>query len=299
MGLKVRRITVGDNERILLLKDGRVKGILEPGEHFVWASGEVAEEKHDVRRVEFRSEWADFVLRAKPALADKHFTIIATRQNQAAVVTVDGRVRGVVPPSSRAVYWKGVADVSPRLFDLTKEPEVPPEFVIELARLGKNPPVEYVAVVDGQCAVVFLAGRLYKVLGPGSYAFWNLVCDVQARYVDLRLRSLEVQAQNVVTRDKVPIAVSTWAEFRVDDPVQALQSVADFQAHLRNTLLLTVLRGFSPLSLEEALAQRGDIDMMLTMQVREEMARFGVKVQRISITNLALPPEFRGWSRAA
>jgi len=299
MGLKVRRITVGDNERVLLLKEGRLKSILEPGEHFVWASGHVAEERHDVRKVEFRSEWADFVLRSRPALAEKHLTAVATRQNEAAVVTVDGRVREVVPPSSRALYWKDAADIRVRVFDIARQPEVPPELVLPLTRLGRTPPVRHVLVEEGRSAVIFRNGCFYKSLEPGSYAFWNLAQEIQATIVDLRLNSLEIQAQNVVTRDKVPVGLSTWAEYHVADPVRALQSVTDFQAQLRNTLQLAVLRAFAPLSLEEALAQRGDIDAMLTVLIREEMLPFGVNVRRISITDLALPPGFREWSRAA
>src|SRR5262245_26337710 len=96
--LVYRRILVGDQERFLLIRNGRFVRILKPGTHWVWGPGKLHLEKHNVLRVVFESEWADFLAKEKQEIAEQHFKIVETNDSQAAVVSVDSKLFTIVPP---------------------------------------------------------------------------------------------------------------------------------------------------------------------------------------------------------
>jgi len=68
-----KRIFVGDQERVLVVKNGRFETILEPGDYrlFEGPLSTVAIETHNVRNLVFQSNWADFLIKERPAVVER------------------------------------------------------------------------------------------------------------------------------------------------------------------------------------------------------------------------------------
>jgi len=109
--LLVRRILVGDQERVLLIRKGRFERILDPGEYWVWAPGLVTE-MHSVRQVQFASPWADYLAKERREIAVRYFTIVETGDSQVAVVYVDGKLALTIAPGKRLMFWRGPMEVT-------------------------------------------------------------------------------------------------------------------------------------------------------------------------------------------
>ncbi|MBV8707498.1 MAG: hypothetical protein JO028_09930, partial [Acidobacteriaceae bacterium] len=70
-----KRVIVGDQERVLIAKNGRFSGILEPGQYriFVTPGMSLEAERHDIRNLVFTSKWADYLAKEQPDLVSRYF----------------------------------------------------------------------------------------------------------------------------------------------------------------------------------------------------------------------------------
>ena len=83
-----------------------------------------------------------------------------------------------------------------------------------------------VAVPEEHLGLLFVDGKLSRALSAGTYAFWNVFRNVVSEVVDLRVQSVEVSGQELLTRDKVSLRVNLAASYRTEDPVTARTKVS-------------------------------------------------------------------------
>ncbi len=109
-----KRIIVGKEGRALVTKNGRFGGILTPGEYNLFALPGVAldVEKFNVRDLVFQSAWADYLVREKPEVVERHFTRIETNDLQVAMIYTDGKLFDVMLPAKRLLFWRGAAEIT-------------------------------------------------------------------------------------------------------------------------------------------------------------------------------------------
>ena len=127
----IRRILIGDTERVLLFRKRRFMEILEPGEYWLYGTG-VEVIPADVNQVEFTSEWANYLVASRPDVAGRYFTIVETGDADVAVVYFDGKVARVIGPGRRALFWKGPIAVTFERINVSEAPEVPERLVAPL-----------------------------------------------------------------------------------------------------------------------------------------------------------------------
>lgn len=135
--------------------------------------------------------------------------------------------------------------------------------------------------------VIFILGRLQGAQGPG--VFWVPPVITRMIKVDLRIVTLTVPPQEVITRDNVTIKVAAVIYFRVVDPSSAVVNVMNFiqaTTQIGQTTLRNVL-GQS--ELDELLAQRTKINRELQAIIDEHTEGWGVKVTAVEIKDIELP----------
>ncbi len=135
--------------------------------------------------------------------------------------------------------------------------------------------------------VIFVLGSLQGAKGPGI--FWVPPIITNMVKVDLRIVTLTVPPQEVITRDNVTIKVTAVVYFYVVDPVAAVVHVMNFiqaTTQIGQTTLRNVL-GQS--ELDELLSQRNKINRELQTIIDEHTERWGVKVTAVEIKDVELP----------
>ncbi len=140
-------------------------------------------------------------------------------------------------------------------------------------------------------AVVFRLGRLAPYRGPGVI-FVIPVLERQVR-IDLRVVTLDIPPQDVITRDNVTVKVSAVLYFRVIDPSRAVTEVRDY---LYATLQLaqTTLRSVGGQSeLDELLAQRDKINAKIQEVIDLQSEPWGIKVTLVELKNIDLPQDMQ------
>src|SRR5436309_5966545 len=135
--------------------------------------------------------------------------------------------------------------------------------------------------------VIFVLGRLIGAKGPGIFLVPPFITRMIK--VDLRIVTLPVPPQEVITRDNVTIKVSAVVYFYVVDPSAAVVNVMNFiqaTSQIGQTTLRNVL-GQS--ELDELLSQRTKINQELQTIIDEHTERWGVKVTAVEIKDIELP----------
>ncbi len=139
--------------------------------------------------------------------------------------------------------------------------------------------------------VVFRLGRLIPVKGPGLVIIWPII-DKLVR-VSLRIVTLDVPAQDVITKDNVTVKVNAVVYFRVMEPEKAITAVEDFYyatSQISQTTLRSVL-GQS--QLDDLLAKRDEVNAELQRIIDQQTEPWGVKVTAVEVKNVDLPVEMQ------
>lgn len=142
-------------------------------------------------------------------------------------------------------------------------------------------------VKEYERGVVFRLGRLVGTRGPGLILLIPFIERMVK--VDLRTVTMDVPAQEVITRDNVTVRVNAVAYFRVLDPNAAVVNVADYiraTSQIAQTTLRSVL-GQSVL--DELLSERDKINQELQRIIDEQTEPWGVKVSIVEVKDVELP----------
>jgi len=135
--------------------------------------------------------------------------------------------------------------------------------------------------------VIFVLGRLTGAKGPGLFLVPPLISRV--RKVDLRIVTLTVPPQEVITRDNVTIKVTAVLYFYVVDPVAAVVNVVDFTQATTQIGQTTLRNVLGQSELDALLAQRVKINQDLQTMIDGSTERWGVKVTAVEIKDVELP----------
>jgi regulator of protease activity HflC (stomatin/prohibitin superfamily) len=138
-----------------------------------------------------------------------------------------------------------------------------------------------------QRGVIFRLGKLIGAKGPGFIVLIPYV-DRMVR-MDLRVVTIDVDKQEVMTRDNVPATVDAVVYFRVVDPVAAVVKVENFYkatALIAQTTLRSVL---GQAELDELLAHRDKINHTLQEIIDRQTDPWGVKVTAVEVRDVVLP----------
>ena len=144
-------------------------------------------------------------------------------------------------------------------------------------------------VQEYERGVIFRLGRLIGARGPGL--FFILPFVERMVKVDLRIVTMDVPRQDVITRDNVTVKVDAVVYFRVVNPDDAVNKVMDY---FRATSLVaqTTLRSVLGQSdLDELLSKRDELNERLQQIIDESTEPWGVKVTIVEVRDVSLPAD--------
>jgi regulator of protease activity HflC (stomatin/prohibitin superfamily) len=137
-------------------------------------------------------------------------------------------------------------------------------------------------------AVVFRLGKFNRTAGPGLYFVWLFV-EWQTK-LDLRTVTADVEQQEGITRDNVPIKVDAVIWYRIMDPERAVmevRGVANAVEQVSLTALRTVLGQHT---LDDILRAQDTISELMKKSIDAITEPWGVIVERVQMKNVEIPP---------
>jgi len=139
--------------------------------------------------------------------------------------------------------------------------------------------------------VVFRLGRLIGAKGPGVIIILPVVD--RFRKIDLRLLTLDIPKQRIITKDNVTVDVDAVVYFRVNDANQAVVKVQDY-IRASELLAQTTMRDvIGQVEFDEVLTKREDLNKKLQAILDDVTEPWGIKVSAVSIKDVAIAAEMQ------
>jgi regulator of protease activity HflC (stomatin/prohibitin superfamily) len=299
-----KRVTVKKNERGLLLRNGDFERVLQPGAHWLFAGLDAMRvERFALEQPAFTHALADYLMAKEPEVVAAEFVRVELTETQVGLRTENGALVEVLAPATRRLYWKGLVDVQVEVIAIDgpgASAEVPQATVARLVQTQLRQRavqglagVLQVQVSEHGAGILWVDGKVERLLGPGSYAFWKFNRNVAVETVDLRLQALEVAGQEILTRDKVGLRLNLSATWRFTDVLKAYTQLQKPAEHLYRELQFGLRAAVGTRSLDELLENKTVIDEVVTAQVKSKLADYGLQLDGVGVKDIVLPGEMK------
>ena len=146
-------------------------------------------------------------------------------------------------------------------------------------------------VSEYERGVIFRLGRLVGARGPGLFVIIPFV-DRMVK-VDLRVVTMDVPPQDVITKDNVTVRVNAVVYFRIVDPEASVVKVLDFVRATSQISQTTLRNVLGQSELDELLSLREQLNETLQKIIDEHTDPWGVKVSTVEIKDVELPESMR------
>ena len=287
------KVLVKENERVLALKNGQFDRILKSGKHMLAGITHPYEfYPFNLNQPVFISEYTNALLRERADIAKDHLTIVETGLDEVALIMRDGKLYAVQKPENRGIFWTDAGPWDVEKIEIDESLEIPKSLSTRIGKVNSDILKRFV-VVHGQVGLLYIDGELTRSMDPGVHAFWNVGKAIDMKIVDTREHALDVNAQEILTKDRVSIRVNLSATYRVTDPLMAVTEVKDFEDSLYRALQYAFRQTLATKTLDEVLAKKGVVDTQAAKGVKTEMAKIGLDVSAITIKDVILPGEMR------
>ncbi|HWA98262.1 MAG TPA: slipin family protein, partial [Pirellulales bacterium] len=279
--IPLKTIKIRNYEMGLLFRDGEFKGLLAKGRH--WLLNPLGKVRVDV--VSQRDPWLvheklDVIVKSG-ALKDRA-VVIDLKDDQRALVWIDGRFSHVLPPGLYA-YWIGLREVRVEVIDARSVRFDHKDLALVLKSPQALRLLDVCEVKRDHAGVLFYDGKYVETLTPGRYAFWR---DTQAALVyevDLRETMLDVSGQEIMTADKVTLRLNAVAVYRVHDARQYVTAADDAKQALYRDAQLALRAGIGARELDDLLADKDGLANELAEQVRRRAGELGLELISVGI----------------
>jgi len=136
-------------------------------------------------------------------------------------------------------------------------------------------------------AVIFRLGRLIPVKGPGLILLIPIVDKMER--ISTRIETIDVQRQEVMTRDNVPVTVDAVVYYRVMAPSDAVVKVQNFHKATYLIAQTTLRSVLGQSELDELLSEREKVNQRLQEIIDEQTEPWGIKVSMVEVRDVVLP----------
>jgi regulator of protease activity HflC (stomatin/prohibitin superfamily) len=136
-------------------------------------------------------------------------------------------------------------------------------------------------------AVVLRLGRFHAVKGPGLYLLWPI--DTIAVVIDLRIQTINITAEQALTRDTVAVGVDAIVFWQVEDARAAAVNIVNVHEAIERVSQTSLREMIGATELGRLLSDRHTADMALRETIAAKTRDWGVAVRAVEIRDVAIP----------
>jgi regulator of protease activity HflC (stomatin/prohibitin superfamily) len=297
----LRSFAMQKYERGVLLKSGDFERVLGVGRHNVFdVLGQYSVVKWKLDAPMTDLELVDYLEANDPGLAAQYFVDMQLADDEAGLRYENGNLVEVLSPGSRRVFWTGLIEQRLDRVDLRLAYEVAPDLARRFLQpaLRARPIVGVSGVLIAQVpadhvGVLRVDGKVIRLMEPGVEVFWRFNRDISVEMVDLRLQTMEVTGQEILSSDKVGLRLNLAATRRYTDVLLAYAKLAKPVEHLYRELQLGLRAAVGTRSLDQLLENKQLIDEVVSAHTATKLAGFGLELVGIGVKDIVLPGEMK------
>ncbi len=219
--------------------------------------------------------------------------VIEVSDNEIVLQYENGLIKQVLT-AGRYAFWKNVinnyefikADVSK--IDISEN--------ISRAVLQHKLVAPYVrayTVEHYEKAVLFIDGKYAQILPAGIYYWWKNNVTIVVGKADTRMQQIEINEQEILTKDKAALRINGYAQYKVTDIEKALLQNKDYERQLYVAFQLALREYVGALSFDELLEKKETILPFILEAVKNAAEDLGVAVNGFGIRDIILPGDVK------
>jgi regulator of protease activity HflC (stomatin/prohibitin superfamily) len=284
----MKRVMVNAYQVGLVFKRGAYQKMVNAGKY--WLSNAEVMEVFDMTKP-FQAPCELNILLADTALNDL-LQIIEVKDTEI-VLLYENELLKQVLTAGRYAFWKGViryhfvrADISKA--DITED-------IDRTTLTGKvvSPYVRSYTIENHEMALLFIDGKYVQVLSGGVYYWWKNNIPVYIGKVDIRQLQLEINGQEILTKDKAALRINAWAQYKVTDIEKALLQNKDYERQLYIIFQLALREYIAGLGFDELLEKKDTLVPYILEAVSAKAEALGVTLTGFGIRDIILPGEMK------
>jgi len=295
MKKQFEKIIISESQRGLLYQNGKFVKVLSPGAYHTFGG----------RKISVLNGFGEVMLppfECEGLLKNPDFTshvqVVQAEDNQVVLVYNNGNFETAFR-GGRHIYWNEDGRYTFRLEDITN-PEMPADLPIALRqrmcmqrRVDSTHICQSFEVTEYQKGLLFVNRQFVRLLEPGVHYFWNSIVPVYVRTVDTRLLQLDINGQEMLTKDKVTIRVNLVCRYRIREYDRILLEVDDYQEQLHLAAQMALREYAGRYGLDEILENKDRMSEYLTQYLRKKEGELYLNIVAAGVKDIILPGEIR------
>ena len=299
----MKKYIITDAQIGLLFKDQQFQQVLTAGTHKFWNWGA----HYAIQSINITNSINEGVGKEVLYLADiypelfaEHLQSWETSAHQVGLIYQQGVLREIKAPGQRGAYWKTKQAINIELIDISKDFAISDNLIRVLSGareplLSRSASVAIALsnVAEGHTGFLVVDGKTISTLECGLHMWWKFNRVIEVKQFDLRLQNMEVNGQEILTKDRVSLRVNLSAMWQITNAVLAKNELADVKDYLYRELQLALRTIVSTQTLDELLADKNSLNQQVLAIVSEKSSAYGIALKSVGARDIILPGEMK------
>lgn len=284
----MKKVQINAYQVGLVFKNGAYHRMIKEGTYWFWQNTKVY--VYDMT-MPFAHPVELNILLADAELAQL-LEVVEVKDNEIVLFYQNGLFQHVLT-AGRHAYWKGPVRYDFVRADVSKVDITEPIDRTVLQHRLLQPFVRSSEVQSFEKALLFVDGKYAGSLQPGVYHWWKNSIPIQVAKVDVRQQQMEINGQEILTRDKAALRINAWAQYKVVDMEKALLNNKEWDKQLYVSFQLALREYIAGLSFDELLEKKEAVSPFILQRGAEKAAALGVEVSGFGIRDIILPGDVK------
>ncbi len=285
---KMKKVKINAWQVGLVFKDGAYKRLLLTGNYWFWKNEQVY--IYDITKQFTAPVELNILLQDKELAAI--LQVVEVKDTEIVLQYENGLLKQVLA-AGRYAFWKSVVQNDFVRADIS---QVEIDTAIDRAVLVKAPVSNWVRNYEVQSyekAVLFIDGKFVKQLDAGTYYWWKNSITIHVAKADMRQQQLEINGQEILTRDKAALRINAWSQYNVTDLEIAMVLNKEYDKQLYVALQLALREYIAGFGFDELLEKKEAIAPFILQSVKGKAEALGVAVNGFGIRDIILPGDMK------
>ena len=203
------------------------------------------------------------------------FDIKKVREKELLLWYQDGLFKGHCLVGSY-LFWNKMKDNYFEIVDLNTGIEIDEKYFGILDRMdGVYSKFE---IKDYEAGLLIIDNQYRKTLKSGIYCFWNGSQKIEVYPVDLRIKQLDMQGEEILTKDRAMLRFNFIAQYRVVDPITNYKEINNLENQIYILIQMALREYVATQNLEQLLGNRHEIGEYVLEKVKKEERKYGIEL---------------------
>lgn len=284
----MKKLQVKTNHVALVFNQGELQKVYTTGQYWLWGTKEVIE-YNQAEMIPMRRDM-------DALLENKQFSelveVVDVLDNEV-VLVYKNKVFFTALGAGRYVYWK---EAKIYAFERFNTDELTLDPAISRAILNKGNMSTFIRIYTvgaNERGLLFIDEQFESILQPGEYRYWKNNTKVQLVLVDVRQQTLDMNGQEILTKDKVQLRINFSLVFQVQDIEIAYVENKEVERQMYNCVQLMLRTKIGRMSFDELMENKENVSQSIFDEVKDEIFALGIELKTCGIKDIILPGDIR------